>query len=158
MAASFGYSRLDPILYDLSHAAGARQFQKMAREFMAVVRITPDMDAEHLVNFSKIVDNADGWALASNVVPEFRLPQDTDTDENTALHLILRTMRHKRPRVNMYDGSSRAEEAEKELLRKEHRAIIDYVETCGLGIERATPEEVAAANELYERVVNMLER
>lgn len=75
MAAPFDFSRLHPTLYDLSHAAGAVQFQKMAEEFMDFVRITPDMDAEHIVNFCKIVDDVNAWSLASYVVPEFRLPQ-----------------------------------------------------------------------------------
>ncbi|KIW43781.1 uncharacterized protein PV06_04848 [Exophiala oligosperma] len=89
MAAPFDFSRPSPTIYDLSNAAGAVKLQKVAREFMEVVRETPDMNAEHIFSFCKLVEAA--W-----------------------------------------------------LSRR-------YFE------RGATPEEVAAADELYERLVNMLE-
>lgn len=58
MAAPFDFSRPSPTIYDLSNAAGAVKLQKVAREFMEVVRETPDMNAEHIFSFCKLVEAA----------------------------------------------------------------------------------------------------
>lgn len=81
--------------------------------------------------------------------------RDYDTErEATLLNVILRALKHKRPRVQYNDPTTLTE---KTILRKRHRDAVEYLETYGLGVEQATDAEMAAVEDDFQRVVNILE-
>lgn len=71
----------------------------------------------------------------------FVLFRDYNTNEDTLINAILRTLKHKRPRAPYNDPTTVAEKA---ILRKEYRAAIDYFATCGRGGARGSDQEAEA--------------
>jgi hypothetical protein len=78
---NFDFALLDvggPSRYDLNNVRGAVAFQKMVRGFWSVVKTSPETLADkqaEVARFIELVSRSETWPLASNMVPEFRLPQ-----------------------------------------------------------------------------------
>lgn len=80
--------------------------------------------------------------------------RDYNTDEGTLMNAILRALRHKRPRAPHNNATTTAE---KTILRKRFRAAIDYLETCGRGVAHGSDQEVEAADNVFQKLMNALE-
>ncbi|KAK5198018.1 hypothetical protein LTR99_009435 [Exophiala xenobiotica] len=157
MAAPFDFAKLNPALYVLDDAASAMDFQIMVEEFMEAVKTTPEALEDHeqaCKTFCEMLAEDPAWQLAANVVPEFRYSQDYNTDEDSLMNTILRTLKHKRPRAPYNDPTTAAE---KEILRKRYRAAIDYLETCGRGVAQGSDQEVEAADNVYQNLIDTME-
>ncbi|KAK5387959.1 hypothetical protein LTR20_005046 [Exophiala xenobiotica] len=157
MASPFDFRRLDGNLYDLSSANGAIRFQVMVEEFMDAIRTTPEIFRgrdEDIDTFCGLLDRKEAWSLAINVVPEFRLTQDYETQQGTYLHAVLRTLKHRRPPAPYSDPKTAME---KDILKKGHGDAIKYLETCARGSTDATNEEAQNQGDLVQKLLQVLE-
>ncbi|KIY02419.1 uncharacterized protein Z520_02558 [Fonsecaea multimorphosa CBS 102226] len=142
--ATFDFARMRPDQYNLYDAASAVDFQNMVEDLMNVVRTNAaafeERDAELSTFLRLLLESEDAWQLAAQVVPEFRYPQDRDLgEEDTLLNHILRAVEDKRPRAPYNDPKVAAEKA---VMRLMFRNLVEYIETHGKGVTRATPQEL----------------
>lgn len=80
--------------------------------------------------------------------------RDYNTEQDTILNGILRTLKHKRRPIPHNDPTMAVE---KGILRKRHRDAIEYLETCGRGLAGATNQEAQTGESVVRNLLEVLE-
>lgn len=153
--ATFDAGRLDGAQYNLTSALHAVRLQNTCEDFMDIVRSNPNYLGlyPHLVShFCRLLDHDQTFPLAASVVPELRLPQSYDTSENTIINNILREpgIQRRRPQPAAEDPNSGPE---RQLIRRQTRAMLMYLEYDRDREAAATQEELDDVQNLADRVV-----
>lgn len=156
--ATFDATRLDSTQYDMSVPTEAIRLQNAMKDFMDLVRNNAAYIAENhqmIERFCELIDNDKTFPLAAIVVPELRLPQSHKTKEDTVINEILRAPGVKRRRPPPPSRIAQAA-AERDLIRQQTIASLEYLGYGPAGEAGATQEEREECEDLIKRALKIV--